>query len=472
MKYDYHVIVIGAGSAGLVVASGCANLGAKVALIEKDKMGGDCLNVGCVPSKTLLKIAHLADDIRNADRFALNSEIGDVDIKKVISRVKKVINEIAPNDSKERYEKMGVKVYLEEATLKNQHTVKVGQNYITGKYIVLATGSNPMDPPIKGLNEVSYLTNMNIFDIDKLPEHLIVLGAGPIGLEIGQGFFYLGSKVTIVDILPGIFPKDDPEVAPLMEKKLKEEGIEFILNSKIIEVKRGEGKITVLTERDGQQQGIDGDSVLVALGRSPQNKGLELESLGIKTNEKGYIVTNSKLQTNIKNIYACGDIVGPYQFTHMAGYQGSIVVRNIVLPFKINLDYSCVPWVTYTKPEVAHVGYTEQWAKSEGLYYSKIVMSLPENDRAKAEGEKEGFLKLVLGRKNTVIGATIIAEKAGEMLPLATMAIKKKVKGTYFAYMLFSYPTQSEIYKFASYELFKNAFKPCMKNTIKSLFLR
>lgn len=470
-KYDYHVIIIGAGSAGLVVASGCANLGAGVALIEKDKMGGDCLNFGCVPSKTFLKSAHLADYIRNAKDFGLDASIKDVDIKEVMGRVNSVIRAIEPHDSIQRYESMGVDVLTEEAKLLDNHTVKAGDKKITGKYIVIATGSGPMVPPIAGLNTVPYLTNKNIFNIKALPNHLIVLGGGPIGLELGQGFSHLGSKVSVIDMLPNIFPKDDPEVGPLMEKKLKEDGIKLILNSKIAEVKGKENNITVIVEKEGNKEEINGDYILVALGRVPSNKGLGLESLGIKTDRKGYVITDEHLRTNVKNIYACGDVAGPFQFTHMAGYQAGIVVRNTIFPFKSKVDYSTVPWTTYTKPEVAHVGYTEPWARSEGIYMEKVIIDLAEIDRAKTENDEVGFLKLILGRKNRVIGATMIGEKAGEIIPLATMAIKKGLKATSFASFIFSYPTEAEIFKFASNDFLKKSFKPWMKKLIKKLFL-
>ncbi|MFC2091505.1 dihydrolipoyl dehydrogenase family protein [Elusimicrobiota bacterium] len=471
MKYDYHVIVIGAGSAGLTVASGCSSLGAKVALLEQGKMGGDCLNTGCVPSKAFLKTAHLAHNITRAGDFALDAAVSRIDITKIMDRVRSVVEAVAPNDSKERYEGMGVDVILKRAVLKGPHTVDADGKAITGKYIVIATGSQPLVPPIKGLKDVPYLTNENIFNITKMPEHLIVLGGGPVGLELGQGFRHLGVKVSVVDMLGGIFTKDDPEVGPIMESVLKENGINFHLNSKIIEIKGNEDNITVVIEKDGRNQEINGDQLLVSLGRVPVSKGLGLEDAGVKLNSKGYIVTDDTLRTNISSIFACGDVVGPYQFTHMAGYQGGVVVRNIILPIKTKVDYSAVPWTTYTMPEVAHVGYTEPRAQETGIYRSKVVVDLEKMDRAKADGERTGVLKLVLGEKGRIIGATMVAEKAGEMIPAATMAIKKKLKASAYAGLIFSYPTEAEIYKFASYDVLKDALKPWVKSIIKRLFL-
>jgi len=472
MKYQYHVIVIGGGSAGLIVASGCAGLGAKVALIEKDKMGGDCLNVGCVPSKTFLRSAHIADYIKKSSEFGLDVFHNNIDIKKVLKRVNAVIESIAPHDSKERYESMGVEVFLEEAILKDNHTVRIGNKTISGKYIVIATGSEPMVPSIPGLKDLPYFTNKNIFSIERLPEHLMVLGGGPIGLELGQGFRYLGSRVSIIDKLPSIFPKDDPEVAPIMEKKFREDGINLMLNSKILEVSKKDNNINITIERNGKKETINGDHVLVALGRVPSISGLELENLRVKTDEKGYIKTNDYLQTNIKNVYACGDVVGPFQFTHMAGYQGEIVVKNIISPVSVKVKYSAVPWATYTKPEVAHVGYTEPAAKAKGLYKDAVKINLKEMDRARTEGEKIGFLKLILDKKNKVIGATMIGEKASEIISLAAIAIKKKMNATAFAGLIWPYPTESEIFKFASYELYKKSFKPWMKEIVKKIFFR
>jgi pyruvate/2-oxoglutarate dehydrogenase complex dihydrolipoamide dehydrogenase (E3) component len=473
MKYEYHVIVIGAGSAGLVVASGCANAGAKVALVEKGKMGGDCLNVGCVPSKTLLKTAHIADYIRHAENKAINAHLNSIDIKDVMHRVRTVIKSIEPHDSRERYEGMGVEVFQDKATLLDKHTVRLsGGAAITGKFIVLATGSEPLVPPIPGLKNVTFYTNNNIFEMEKLPRHLIVLGAGPIGLELGQGFKYLGANVTVIDMIEHIFPKDDPEVAPLMERKLKKDNIKLMLNSKIKEVKGERNNISVIIEQNGKTVNIDGDAILVALGRVPSGSDMGLEQASVLRDQNGYVLTNDIMQTSAKNIYACGDIAGPYLFTHMAGYQGELVVKNIISPVQMKADYKSVPWAIYTKPEVAHVGYTEQDAVKEGVYHDKVLVNLSEIDRAKTEGEKIGFLKLVIDKKKIVIGATIVGEKASEMLPLAIIAVKSRLKASLFASIVFPYPVESEIYKFASYEILKKSFKPWIKKSIKKIAFR
>lgn len=472
MRYDYHIIVIGAGSGGLVVASGAASLGARVALIEAEKMGGDCLNAGCVPSKTFLKSAHIAKAIRDASMYGLTADLKKVDITTVMDRVNKVIREIEPHDSRERYEGLGVDVILGFGELQDRHTVKIGNETITGKYIVIATGSEPAVPPIHGLNEVNYQTNRTIFHLKELPGHLIVLGSGPIGIELGQGFRHLGSQVTIINRSPGLFKKDDPEVGPLMEKQLKDDGIELLLGIAYREVRQDSDVISVEIEHEGKGRIITGDQLLVATGRLPATKNLGLDKVGVRVDEKGYIVTDKKQKTSVKNIYACGDVTGHYQFTHMAGYQAGIIIRNIIFKLCAKVDYSAVPWTTYTKPEVAHVGYTEPMARKAGTYKSSLKVDLSAIDRAKAEDDRVGFLKLNLGKKGRIIGATLVGEKAGEMIPAITIAIKQKLTAGIFMNMIFSYPTESEILKSASLEAAKQSLKPWMKKVIRAVLLR
>ena len=472
MKFNYHVIVIGAGSGGLVVASGAAGLGARVALIEADKMGGDCLNTGCVPSKSFLKSAHFAADIQRSEQLGINAQHKDVDLKTVMARVHSVIKSIEPHDSKERFESLGVDVISGRGRLLDAHSVDIGGRVITGKNLVIATGSRAAVPPIPGLNEIPFLTNENIFDLEVLPRRLLVLGAGPIGLELGQGFCHLGSQVTIVDKASYLFLKDDPEVAPIMEKKLKDDGVDLRLNSSIQSVREEGDEIVVTIEFKRRKQELRGDKLLVALGRKPSSSGLGLEDVGVETDPGGSISVNRKLQTSVKNIYACGDVTGPYQFTHMAGYQAGIVIRNTIFRLGTKVDYSAVPWTTYTRPEVAHVGYTEPWAKSQGLFHDSVVIPLDGIDRAKAEGDTEGFLKLILGKKNRLVGITLVGEKAGEMIPVGTLAIRQKLKATAFMSLIFSYPTESEIFKMAALELAKRALKDWVKRVIKWIFLR
>jgi pyruvate/2-oxoglutarate dehydrogenase complex dihydrolipoamide dehydrogenase (E3) component len=472
LKYNYHIAVIGAGSGGLVVAAGAAGLGARVVLFESEKMGGDCLNAGCVPSKTFLKSAHLAQSIRHSNEFALSAELAPVNLRKVMGRVASVISEIEPHDSKERYQKLGVTVVQKRAQLIDAHTVEAGCDRFTARNIVIATGSEPVFPNIPGLKTIDYLTNKNIFKLEKLPTHLIVLGGGPIGLELGQGMAHLGSRVTIIDRGDHLFKKDDPEVAPILEACFKKDGINLVFEASIQKIqKRGEA-ISVQFQKSGKTEEIVGDQVLVSIGRAPVSNHLGLNSVGVALDDRGYIKTDERLRTSVRNIYACGDVTGPYQFTHMAGYQAGIILRNIIFRLPAKVDYSAVPWTTYTKPEVAHVGYTEPWAKSLGIFAESIVIPIASMDRAKSEEDRDGFLKLNLNGKGKIIGASLVSEHAGEMIPLATLAIQQKLKATAFLNLIFSYPTEAEIFKFASLEKIKKSFKPWQSKLIRCLFLR
>jgi pyruvate/2-oxoglutarate dehydrogenase complex dihydrolipoamide dehydrogenase (E3) component len=328
-----------------------------------------------------------------------------------------------------------------------------------------------MIPPIPGLKGIQYLTNENIFAIEALPKHLVVLGGGPVGLELGQAFRRLGSEVSIIDAQPALLPNDDVEAGRLLEKRFADEGINLHLGSKIVEVKATAGGTEVIIEKSGIVQEVIGDKMLVALGRAPLNiAGLEVA--GVKINKRGYIITDRYLRTGIKNIFACGDCAGPYQFTHTAGHQGSIVVRNLILPFKARVDYSAVPWVTYTKPEVAHTGLTEQGAVAKGILKKAITVALGDIDRSIIEGEAGGFLKMIIGNNNRVIGITIVAQKAGEMIASGILAVAKKMRPSVFASVIFPYPTQSEIYKTASYLSLKDAFKPWMRKLVNLVSLR
>lgn len=418
MKFDFHILIIGAGSAGLVVASGAAGLGARVALVESEKMGGDCLNWGCVPSKSFLKSAHVADYISKGDIFGIDATLNTTDLNKVMKRVSSV-------------------------------------------------------PPIKGLNDVAYLTNKTVFDLEKLPERLVILGAGPIACELGQGFSHLGSKVTMINRSAQLFKKDEPEVSPLMLQRFILDGINMELGARIVEIRENNSReIEVDIEKDGNLTTIVADKIIVALGREPNTKNIGLEKVGIRLSESGHIATNEKLQTTIPNVYSCGDVAGPFAFTHMASYQAGIVIQNAIFPIKKKVNYRAVSWVTYTKPEVAHVGYTENQLIQEEKKYKKYMVPIIENDRAKAESDTQGFLKILVDTRGVVVGATLVGEKAGEMIGLANMAIVRKMKVTSFISMIFPYPTELEIYKTIALEAMKEGFKPWQKNIVKKLFLR
>lgn len=472
MKYDYHAVVIGAGSGGLVAAAGCANFGARVALVERASMGGDCLNAGCVPSKAFLRGAHAAAAARELGRFGLDARLAGADLGAAMDRVAAIVKEVSPRDSEERFRGLGVEVFRAQGTVVDAHTVKTGDKILTAKYIVLATGSEPLVPPIPGLDSVKYYTNRDIFTLRELPKKLLVLGAGPIGLELGQAFRHLGSEVEIIDQAPSIFGKDDPEVGPLMLEIMEKEGIVFRTGAKILGAEKTAAGLAVRFERDGKERRAEGDVLLAALGRKPSTAGLGLEAAGVETDGRGYIKTDARLRTSVPNIYACGDCAGPYLFTHTASYQAGIVIRNIIFGLPAKADYGNLAWTTYTRPEAAHVGLTEQEAAKAGLLRDKVLVPLADNDRALAEEDRRGFLKFVIGAGGRLLGATLVGEKAGEMIGAASLAVTNKLKASAFASVMYSYPTEAELFKTAAYEYMKRGFKPWMKGLVKSVLLR
>ncbi len=450
MKYDYDIAVLGAGSAGLVVASGGSALGAKVILFESDLMGGDCLNYGCVPSKSLLHVGHIAHTIKNANKFGVIGEIHGVNIQKVTGYVKDVINSIAPHDSQERFEGLGVTVIREKATFYNQNTIIAGDKLYKAKNIVIATGSRANIPDINGIESIEYYTNHNIFNIKTLPKKLIVFGAGPIGLEIGQAFLNLGSEVFIIDRNKTIFNKDEPEVGPIMLKKLSEDGINFELGATIEKLEKVNDEIIVTIKTDDDFKIVSGDALLISLGRVPNTDDLNLNSIKVKQKKNGQVEVNDKLQTSIKHIYAAGDATGPYNFTHTAGYQATIILQNALFGVPKQVEYCNIAWSTYTQPEVSHVGLLEKEAREKHSDILVYNIPLESSDRAKAENDTVGFLKLILDKTGIVLGATIVGNKAGELIAFAALAVTEKLNVSSFNSVILPYPTQSEIYKTAA----------------------
>jgi pyruvate/2-oxoglutarate dehydrogenase complex dihydrolipoamide dehydrogenase (E3) component len=348
--------------------------------------------------------------------------------------------------------------------------VTVGEKSYSSKKIVIAAGSRAAVPPIPGLDTVDFLTNETIFDLDTTPRHLVVLGAGPIGLELGQGFRHLGAEVTIIDRGERLFSKDEPEASPLMEKVFLDDGITLKLRAQIKSVRQSGGKIAVVIEKDGVEEIVEGDRLLVSLGRVPNTRDLGLETAGVQLNARGSIITNAKLQTNVKSIYACGDVCGPYQFTHTAGYQAAIVIRNVLFGLNAKQNYDGIAWTTYTKPEVAHVGLLEKDAKTKGVLKKTVFVPLAENDRAKAEDDRDGFLKLIVSKAGRLIGATLIGEKAGEMIPAATLAIKRRLRVSVFLGLILSYPTEAEIFKAAALSDLKDSVAPWQTKLLRFFF--
>lgn len=470
MEIKADIAVIGAGSGGLTVAAGAAQMGAKVVLVEKGKMGGDCLNYGCVPSKALLAASHQA---RGADkRFGVSTK-PVVDYATVNQHVKNVIAAIAPHDSVERFTGFGVEVVQGKAEFISRNAIKVDDKTISAKYFVVATGSSPLVPPIPGLDSCSYFTNETIFDNKQLPKHLLVIGGGPIGMEMAQAHRLLGAKVTVVDMGP-ILPRDNPDLVKIARKQFEEDGIEFNEFIKINKVsqKKDAGIVMKITTKDGENKDLFGSHLLVAAGRIANIKGLGLEKAGVDYHPRG-IATNQRLQTSNRRIYAIGDVTSPYQFTHIATYHAGIVIRNILFKMCAKVNYRSIPWVTYTTPEMAHCGLTKQEALSKygENNVRELEWSYEENDRAQAELATEGMMKLLVHKKGRLLGADIVGMNAGDIIQPWILAIEQNLKVGAMAGYISPYPTLGEVNKrvagsFYTDKLFNN---PGMKKLVSIL---
>ncbi|MEI6160585.1 MAG: FAD-dependent oxidoreductase, partial [Roseococcus sp.] len=402
--------VIGAGSAGLSLAAGAVQMGASVVLIEKHRMGGDCLNTGCVPSKALLAAAHAAQSARGAARFGVDLPEPVVDFARVHAHVQGVIGAIAPHDSVERFEGLGCSVIRAAARFTGPREVEAGGQRIRARRFVVATGSSAAVPPVPGLAETPYLTNETIFELTERPEHLLVLGGGPIGIEMAQAFRGLGSQVTVIE-RAAILPRDEPEAVALLRTILVREGINLIEGAQVARVRPG----VEVELADGSI--IAGTHLLVAAGRKPSLDGLDLALAGVETTPRG-ITVDARLRSSNKRIFAAGDVAGGPQFTHVAGYHAGVLIRNILFGLPAKVDYSALPWVTYSDPELAHVGLTESEARLANHPVQVLTQPLDGNDRAQAERSTEGLAKIILGGGGRILGATILAPRAGEMIGL------------------------------------------------------
>jgi len=444
---DFDLLVIGAGAAGLSVAAGAAQLGVKTALVERDRMGGDCLNNGCVPSKALLAAAHTAEAIRGAGRFGLRAAAPDIDWDAVRTHVHGVIAAIAPNDSEARFAGLGVTVLRGEARFTSPTSVEVGGRPLTAKRFVIAAGSRPTVPPIPGLAAVPHWTNATLFALTEHPEHLLILGGGPIGLEMADAFAGLGSRVTVIEAST-IANRDDPELVQGLRLALTRRGITLLEGTPVAAAEPG----PVLILRDGRR--IEGSHLLVATGRQPNTESLNLDAAGIAISPRG-IVTDKGLRTpGNRRVYAVGDIadpvgIGPRAFTHVGLYHAGIVIRRALFRLPAKLDYAALPHVTYTNPELAQTGVTEAEATAAGRAVQVLRWPLSENDRAVAERDETGLVKLVVSG-NRVIGAGILAPNAGEMIGQWTLAIARKIPLSALAGLIVPYPTRSEAGKRAA----------------------
>lgn len=445
-RCDYNLVVLGAGSAGLVTAYIAAAVKAKVALIEKDKMGGDCLNTGCVPSKALIHSARMLSYARRAQEFGFKKTEVEFDFAEVMERVQQVVRTVEPHDSVERYTGLGVEVIKGEAQVISPYSVKVDGRILTTRNIVIATGAHPFVPPIPGLDQIDYLTSDNLWQLRKLPKRLVVLGGGPIGSEMTQAFARLGSVVTQVEKGPRILNREDEEVSALLRRQFEEEGVRVLTGHAAKEIRvEGERKI-LRCECLGETVEIEFDAILVAVGRTANAKGFGLEELGVQLTARGTIDADPLLRTNIPSIYCAGDVTGPYQFTHSAAHQAwHAAVNALFAPFKtFKVDYRVIPWATFVDPEVARVGLNEQEARERGIPCDVTRYELAELDRALADGAAEGFIKvLTKPGSDKILGATVVGRNAGETIAEFVSAMKhglglNKILGTIHIYPTFA----------------------------------
>ena len=473
----YNVVVIGGGTAGLVTAAGTTGLGGRVALVERNKMGGDCLNFGCVPSKALISSARLIDKMRRAEEWGLRRAEPAFDFAEVFERMRARRSKIAPNDSEERFQSLGVDVFRGEAKFISDQEVAVGDVVLRARNFVIATGSRTAIPKIEGIESVPYFTNETIFDdLKTKPESMIVLGGGPIGCELGQTFSRLGVRVTILQRSGRLLPREDPDVSEFIARRLSHEGIEVMTNADATSVERSDTGIEMTVSRGNAGEAkVRGSILLVCAGRQPTVNTLELDRAGVKASDHG-VEVNEYLQTSNAHIYAAGDVAGPFLFTHMADAQARVVVRNILMPFQVlrqKIDYSVVPWCTYVDPEIATVGLTESAAAKKNVPCDVIVQKLEEVDRAVLESEDYGFAKVVV-KKGTdqILGATLVCENAGELLHEFVLAMKYGIGLGKIAATIHAYPTLSELARKMGDKYNKTRLTPAAKKAFSWLYQR
>ena len=450
---DRNLLVIGGGSAGLVSAYIAAAVKARVSLVEADKMGGDCLNTGCVPSKALIRTARFIAEAKRAEELGIRSVELDFSFSEIMERIQTIIQEIEPHDSVARYQSLGVDVIQGKAHIHSPYEVEVNGQGITSQNLIIATGARPAVPPIAGLDEVDYLTSDNLWQLKSLPGSLLVLGGGPIGCEIAQCFRRFGSDVTILEMADSILANEDKMISQIISKKFEQEGIKIQTQQKAISITRTENGVCLVCEQQGQTHSFSAEKILVATGRSANTQGFGLEELGLEMNPTGTIATNARMQTNISNIYACGDVAGPYQFTHAAAHQAWYCAVNALFsPFaRFKINYDALPFATFTDPEVASVGLNEKRAQRAGIQYEVTEYNLADLDRAIIDSAAEGIVRvLTVPGKDRILGASIVSQHASEYLTEFTSAIKhghglNSILGT-----IHIYPTLSEANKYAA----------------------
>jgi pyruvate/2-oxoglutarate dehydrogenase complex dihydrolipoamide dehydrogenase (E3) component len=466
----YNLVVIGGGTAGLVTAAGAAGLGAKVALVERHLMGGDCLNFGCVPSKGLISAARRAAGIREGAEFGVTAGDVRVDFAAAMERMRRLRAGISRHDSVRRFAGLGVDVYLGEARFTGRDSVMVDGVELSYHTAVIATGARAAAPPIPGLNEVPYLTNETLFSLTERPRRLAVIGAGPIGCEMAQSFARFGSEVHLVEAMPGILPREDRDAAQLVQERLQRDGVRVLCGGKELQLSRGDGDtVRLQVHCEGTAHDLTVDRLLVAVGRAPNVEGLNLEAAGVAYDKKGVKVDDT-LRTTNKRIFACGDICSSHQFTHAADFQARLVIQNALFFGRKKSSALIIPWATYTSPEVAHVGLYERDAKERGLAITTFTQPLREVDRALLDGETEGFVRVhVRTGTDEIVGATIVAEHAGDLISELTLAMTNKIGLGKIANTIHPYPTQAEAIRKVGDQYNRSRLTPKVKGLMTRL---
>ncbi len=468
----YHLVVIGAGTGGLVTAAAAAGLGARVALVERHLMGGDCLNVGCVPSKAVIRASRAWQNARSgASRFGAPPAHGDGDFSTVMTRMRRMRADLSPIDSAARFRDLGIDVFLGDATFDGPDAVTVAGATLAFRRAVIATGARAAVPPIPGLADAPYFTNDSIFTLTERPAHLVILGAGPIGCELAQAFARLGTRVTLLDKATQIMPRETADASTIVADVMRHEGVEILLGVDIARVSHANGSTTVHVVRDGRAQEIDCDTLLVATGRTPNVHGLQLERANVAFDERTGVTVDDRLRTTNSSIYAVGDVCSVLQFTHAADFQARLVVQNALFFGRGKASDLITPRVTYTSPEVASIGESEETAAMKGIAVDVVTVPLHEVDRARLDDETEGFCRIVLTRgSDQILGATIVAEHAGENIGEVVLAMTAKLGLGMIGKTMHPYPTQGEMLRKAADAWRRRKLTPFVKSLFASYF--
>jgi pyruvate/2-oxoglutarate dehydrogenase complex dihydrolipoamide dehydrogenase (E3) component len=461
----YNLVVIGAGTAGLVTAAGAAGLGAKVALVERGLMGGDCLNVGCVPSKALISAARQAASIRDARHYGIQSTSPNVDFAEVMERMRRLRASISPHDSAKRFSDLGIDVYFGQGTFTSSSTVIVGDQTLHFKKAVIATGARAAELPIPGLKDAGYLTNETVFSLPELPRRLIVIGGGPIGCELAQSFARFGSQVTLIEQSSHIMSREEDDAALIVQNAMQKDGVEIVLEAKVIRVERDGTDRVVVVARNGGERRMSGDQILVGIGRTPNLDGLGLEAVGVSAHPQRGVEVDDRLRTTNSNIYAAGDVCSKYKFTHSADFLARIVIQNSLFMGRAKASKLIIPWCTYTSPEVAHVGIYPNEAADKGVELSTFTQPLSGVDRAILDGEVDGFVRVHCKKgSDRILGATIVAAHAGDMIGEIVLAMKHRIGLGKIASVIHPYPTQAEAVRKLGDQFNRTKLTPAVKS--------